>query len=813
MSRKGGKHIVVVEAYQGHIEFLSDEPEELKSAQGLGLPVEDIAETLDCRITVFCWDEWLRYELSYGSPFTWVPNPVTRPAVPSAFVEIPSVFDSHRVRRIPVPARDPIFMRPFSETGLSPQSHGQIANNDLLFFVSYCLKEELAVFHRADPFHAVILPAWGGVGYLFQLARATGAEPSVDVPCIVIATDTSAGRQLANQEGYWTLEATIRRQMEDVSLALADGTLAFGPRGASIGTDRRLPEAPPPVFAPRRVPGATIDRIAGSAAREGETRGPAMFFLNEPQQPASGALTLMEAIALLGKRGVRLASPVICAGPPMIFAPMNPRDFRDYWSSRGFVREIVRENQWRWERSLPPPGDAFRVRLYPSSFEHLPDIWTELARGSLVLLSPAAAEGLAPGERIPDEVFLKGEPDPENLADAVSALSECDVHQLDRIRRRLCHQVVAGHRKGEWTKRLEATAAVLERALYAPPKPQDLSRIARLLLDRCRPLRDIASDHACSSAPERRAGTRKNTLSVIVTCYEMGALVKETVESIWASERIPDELLLIDDGSQSGETLRSIEELEAAAVERRLPLRILHQENRGLSGARNAGLEAAAGEFVSFMDGDDLIDRRFYRIALDLVGKDPGLDCVAAWALCFRGRDLVGFWNAPQPELPLLFLENGVIVPCLMRTEVLRGLSGYDTGLRYNYEDWELSIRMIASGRPIVTIPMYLMKYRVRSDSLYRSMTPVQNQVMRERIFARHREAAARFGGEIAMLLENRMMRHMHAGIQEMSGGSSKPTGLVQFRVRDLWHEALRKLRRLSWGKMLEPAAGGKIGP
>jgi GT2 family glycosyltransferase len=813
MSLKGRKHVAIVEAYQGYIEYLSDELEELKSAQGLGLPVEDIAETLDCRITVFCWDEWLRYELSYGSPFTWVQNPVTRPTAPSAFVEIPSFIDSHRVRRIPVPARDPIFRRPFSETGLSPQSHGLIANNDLMFFLSYCLKEELAVFHRADPFHAVILPAWGGLGYHFQLARATGAEPSVDVPCIMIATDTSAGRQLVNQEGYWTLEATIRRQMEDVSLALADETLAFGPRGASIGTGRRLPEAPPPVFAPRRVPGATIDRIAGSAAREGGTRSPAVFFLNEPQQPASGALTLMDGVALLGKRGVRLPSPVISAGPSMIFAPMKPRDFRDYWSSRGFVREIVRQNQWRWERSLPPPGEAFRVRLYPSSFEHLPDIWTELARGALVLLSPAAAEGLAPGERIPDEVLLKGEPDPENLADAVSALLECDVHQLDRIRRRLCHQVVAGHRGGEWAKRLEATAAVLGRALYSPPKPQDLSRIARLLLDRCRPLRDIASDHACPAVPVRRAGTRENTLSVIVTCYEMGILVKETVESIWASERIPDELLLIDDGSQGTETLRSIEELEAVAVERRLPLRVLHQENRGLSGARNAGLEAAAGEFVSFMDGDDLIDRRFYRIALDLVGKDPGLDCVAAWALCFRERALVGFWNAPQPELPLLFLENGVIVPCLMRAEVLRGLSGYDTGLRYNYEDWELAIRMIASGRPIVTIPMYLMKYRIRSDSLYRSMTPVQNQVMRERIFAMHRETVARFGGEIAMLLENRMMRYMHAGIQEMAGGSGKPTGLAQFQVRDLLHEAFRKLRRLSAGKMREPASGGKIGP
>ena len=84
MSRRSGKHIVVVEAYQGHFEFLSDEPEELKSAQGLGLPIEEIVEALDCRFTAFCWDEWLRYELShglsYGSPFTWVSNPVIRPA-------------------------------------------------------------------------------------------------------------------------------------------------------------------------------------------------------------------------------------------------------------------------------------------------------------------------------------------------------------------------------------------------------------------------------------------------------------------------------------------------------------------------------------------------------------------------------------------------------------------------------------------------------------------------------------------------------------------------------------------------------------
>jgi len=108
MSRKSGKHIVVVEAYQGHFEFLSDEPEELKSAQGLGLPIEEIVEALDCRFTAFCRDEWLRYELShglsYGSPFTWVSNPVTRPAClrmiasGGPIVTIPMYLMKHRVR-------------------------------------------------------------------------------------------------------------------------------------------------------------------------------------------------------------------------------------------------------------------------------------------------------------------------------------------------------------------------------------------------------------------------------------------------------------------------------------------------------------------------------------------------------------------------------------------------------------------------------------------------------------------------------------------------------------------------------------------
>ena len=76
MNRRDQNHIVIVEAYEGFIEFLSDEPGERESTQGLGLPVEEISEALDCRITILCWDEWYRYEVKE----TWVPTPATRPA-------------------------------------------------------------------------------------------------------------------------------------------------------------------------------------------------------------------------------------------------------------------------------------------------------------------------------------------------------------------------------------------------------------------------------------------------------------------------------------------------------------------------------------------------------------------------------------------------------------------------------------------------------------------------------------------------------------------------------------------------------------
>jgi hypothetical protein len=101
-------------------------------------------------------------------------------------------------------------------------------------------------------------------------------------------------------------------------------------------------------------------------------------------------------------------------------------------------------------------------------------------------------------------------------------------------------------------------------------------------------------------------------------------------------------------------------------------------------------------------------------------------------------------------------------VPCMMRTETLRKLGGYDGQQRYNYEDWELSVRLLAAGYPIITIPLYLQQYRVRSDSLLRTMTAVQHQVMREALFVKHRDTLTRFAVEVTALIESEFARQAY---------------------------------------------------
>lgn len=779
-------HVVVVDAYDGFLEHLTDEATEREASSGLGLPLAEIAAALECRLTLLDWSDWHRSEARYDSYARWMPFPAARPLDILPLPDGDPFAGDPRITRRPIPAIDPDFRHPF-HLGLSPRTFGLLAESDPLFLASCLLDDCLTALHRTDPVDAVILPMFGGPGYVALMARATGAGLT-GVPFAVVVTGTSEDRQAANGEGHWTRPAVTRRQMEDLSLGLADLTLCFGPRAQ--GRVRRDRPEVPCVQAPRRVPNDVLEAIDRARDIATDTAQPIRFFLQEPQQGASGVLVLLDAVHALRRAGDRLSLPVTCSGTAMYFPPNLPRDFQGYWSGRGWVRDLVEAGFWRWAPAPPETGDGYPVRLYPSLFEHLPDIWTALGHGQAVLLSPEAAEGLAPGAVLPAAMLLPDPPTAATLADRLRQIEASGAAQLDSDRRALCDAVLMAHRGPERQARQEATIAALADLIAGRLVPARLDAAVGRLLDG-----RIGVPLVLPPAISPPAGNP--TLAVAVACYEMGDLVVETVESIWQSSRVPDELLLVDDGSQGDPTRLAIARLEAAAASRNLPLTVIRQRNLGLASARNRALSETTATYISFLDGDDLIGADFYRLALGVLVNNPGLGGVAAWSETFGEGVAPGFWNPPQPQLPALLAENSVFVPCLSPVALLRDLGGYDTRQRYNYEDWELAIRLLEAGRPIVTIPRYLQRYRVRADSLLRTMSDVQNQVMREEMFRNHRATIERFGPELSAMIEHRLMRTLGRTSGDGTSLSAKAAlGVLRDRGRDFLD---RSLRRAAW--------------
>lgn len=87
-------------------------------------------------------------------------------------------------------------------------------------------------------------------------------------------------------------------------------------------------------------------------------------------------------------------------------------------------------------------------------------------------------------------------------------------------------------------------------------------------------------------------------VSVVIPCYNGAAYLRETLESVVHQTAHPLEVVLVDDGSTDG----SAEIAEAFGP----PVRVIRQENQGESVARNRGIEEARGEWVAFLDADDI---------------------------------------------------------------------------------------------------------------------------------------------------------------------------------------------------------------
>ena len=115
-----------------------------------------------------------------------------------------------------------------------------------------------------------------------------------------------------------------------------------------------------------------------------------------------------------------------------------------------------------------------------------------------------------------------------------------------------------------------------------------------------------------------------NRISVIVPVYNVEKYLSRCVDSILGQTFSDLEVILVNDGSK--DTSGSICDSYVAKDTR---VRVIHKENGGLSSARNAGIDAAVGEYLAFVDSDDWIEPEMYETMLGLI-ETYGADLVCA---------------------------------------------------------------------------------------------------------------------------------------------------------------------------------------
>ena len=215
-------------------------------------------------------------------------------------------------------------------------------------------------------------------------------------------------------------------------------------------------------------------------------------------------------------------------------------------------------------------------------------------------------------------------------------------------------------------------------------------------------------------------------ISIVIAAYNCAGWIDQTIRSVLSQTEQDFELIVVDDGSKD-----DTEAIVKRAVTILAPDRFKWIKRQVGSGSpaipRNQGLKEARGRWISFLDHDDLWLPERLKKTMDCFEQDPQLDWVCHDEYVVEG-DLIhkrnryggkGFGRPSDLYLDLLIHGNRVSTSaCLIRTEVVRDLSGFDESpARHLVEDFDLWVRMAKRGCRIKFLDEALGHYRIHPQN------------------------------------------------------------------------------------------------
>ncbi len=224
-------------------------------------------------------------------------------------------------------------------------------------------------------------------------------------------------------------------------------------------------------------------------------------------------------------------------------------------------------------------------------------------------------------------------------------------------------------------------------------------------------------------------------ISVIIPVYNGEKTIKDTIESVLNQTFSDLELIVINDGSQdaTSEIVNRIREPR---------LKFFSYPNAGLAASRNRGISLAVGEFISFIDADDLWTPDKLESQFNALQVNAQAAVAYSWTdwidesgqFLRPGGYIIANGNVYEQLLKRDFIEGGSNV--LIRTQALAEVGGFDESLNA-VEDWDMWLRL-AARYEFASIPSPQILYRISPNSMSTDVWKMETASLQviERAFA-----------------------------------------------------------------------------
>ena len=204
-------------------------------------------------------------------------------------------------------------------------------------------------------------------------------------------------------------------------------------------------------------------------------------------------------------------------------------------------------------------------------------------------------------------------------------------------------------------------------------------------------------------------------VSIIIPCYNYGAFIADTIASLQSQSYERWEALVVDDGSKDDTATRVA---ELARDDARITY--IHQQNMGVSAARNTGVEHARGEFVVFLDADDLISPGKLQAHIEHFQSCPAVDISYSKLRFFSDLNRAALFtnyqldSVQEPSRPLsgygqetfpeLIRKNRLpLQTAMFRRTLLTRVGRFASGMKA-LEDWDFVLRCSLRGACVASV-------------------------------------------------------------------------------------------------------------